>query len=295
MKCKGHKSYIQRISALLLALMLVCISLVGCRKNTEPDITASEEMLALHFIDVGQGDCELITTPTGETVLIDAGTPESGEDIVSYIMALGIVKIDVFVASHYHSDHIGGSHDVFEAFDILSVLVLDCEATTATARKLKRDIEKEECEVVYAERGLEFSLGQAEFLVLSPEKITDNGGNDDSIMLRMEYGETRHIFTGDAERESEMSVIGAYTESELSADILKIGHHGSYTSTSELFLRAVSPSIAVISCGRGNSYGHPHTTTIERLVALVPSIYRTDVNGDVVIFTDGKSFYFNGE
>ncbi len=280
----------RRFTSALIAISLVCISLFGCQSKKS---AAAEEMLAVHFIDVGQGDCELITTPSGETMLIDAGVPEAGDDIVSYITELGIKEIDVFVATHYHEDHIGGSPDVFEAFDILSVLILDCEVKTACAKKLLNNIEKEESEVVYAERGYEFLLGDAEFLTLSPEKITDKGGNEDSIILRMEYGDSRYIFTGDAEKEAEESVLEAYSENELSADLLKIGHHGSRTSTTDAFLKAVAPSVAIISCGEGNSYGHPHTETVEKLVASVENIYRTDVLGTVVILTDGKGIYLD--
>ena len=289
MKNTRRKTYLLRISALALVLCFLFVALLGCQSKSTKD----KEMLAVHFIDVGQGDCELITTPTGETMLIDAGVPEAGDDIVSYITGLGIKEIDIFVASHYHEDHIGGSPDVFEAFDILSVLILDCEVTTSCAKKLINNIEKEESEVVYAERGYEFSLGAAEFLTLSPEKITDKGGNDDSIILRMEYGDARYIFTGDAEKEAEESVLEDYSENELSADLLKIGHHGSRTSTTDVFLKAISPNIAVISCGKGNSYGHPHTETVEKLVASVENIYRTDVLGTIVIHTDGKGIYLD--
>lgn len=279
-----------RLSAMLLSVAFVCLSLVSCSK---PNTATYEDMLSVHFLDVGQGDCELITAPTGETMLIDAGVPEAGDDIVDYITSLGIVEIDVFVASHYHADHIGGSSEVFEAFEIESVLIIDCEATTSTAKRLKRDIENEGCEIVYAERGYEFSLGEAEFLTLSPRKITDGGGNNDSIILRMEYRGARYIFTGDAEEKAEQGVLSYYDRSELSADLLKVGHHGSRTSTSDEFLKAVSPSVAVISCGRGNSYGHPHTETVEKLSATVGTLYRTDLVGTVVLFTDGKGIYYN--
>ncbi len=279
-----------RLFAALLSVAFICFSFVAC---SEPKASTGGDMLSVHFLDVGQGDCELITAPTGETMLIDAGVPESGDDIVDYITSLGIVEIDIFVASHYHADHIGGSSEVFEAFEIESVLILDCEATTSTAKRLKRDIENEGCEIVYAERGYEFSLGEAEFLTLSPRKITDGGGNNDSIILRMEYRGARYIFTGDAEGEAEESVLSYYGKSELSADLLKVGHHGSRTSTSDDFLKAVSPSVAVISCGRGNSYGHPHTETVEKLANTVDALYRTDSDGTVVLFTDGKGIYYN--
>ncbi len=276
-----------RLAAFALALIMISVCFVGCFAQE----TVAEDTLEVHFIDVGQGDCELIVTPDGQVMLIDAGIPESGKSIVSYISALGINEIDIFVASHYHEDHIGGSPDVFEAFEILSVLILDCEVTTVCAKNLLKDIEEEKSEIIYAKRGYEFELGEADFLTLSPEKITDKGGNDDSIVLRMEYGEARYIFTGDAEEKTEKDILSYYDSSELSADLLKVGHHGSRTSTSDEFLSTVAPNVAVISCGNGNSYGHPHIETVEKLGASVNFIYRTDVVGSVVIVTDGQKIY----
>ena len=277
------------IKAIVFVLVLAVILFLIARCLSKENIP--EGMLSVHFIDVGQGDCELIVTPDGQTMLIDAGIPESGDDIVSYISALGIKEIDIFVATHYHEDHIGGSPQIFDAFEILSVLILDGEVKTVCAKNLIKDIEEEESEIMYAKRGYEFELGEADFLTLSPEKITDGGGNDDSIVLRMEYGEARYIFTGDAEEETEKEILSYYPESELSADLLKVGHHGSRTSTSNNFLEAVAPNIAVISCGEGNSYGHPHIETVEKLGMSVSFIYRTDVIGSIIIVTDGEKIY----
>lgn len=278
---------IKRPIAFAFILLIILPALFGCSapKSSEADL------MSVHFIDVGQGDCELVITPNGETMLIDAGVPDAGDDVVSYISSLGISEIDVFVASHYHEDHIGGSHDVFKAFDILSVLMLDTEVTTSCAKKLLDDVKEEESEVFYAKRGYEFSLGEAELLVLSPEKITDNGGNDDSIVLRMQYKDARYIFTGDAEKDAEEDMLSFYDVTELSCDVLKLGHHGSRTSTTDEFISAADPSIAVISCANGNSYGHPHKETLERVGARVAHIYRTDVFGSVVIVTDGYRIY----
>ena len=287
MENKKLKRNIIKAIVFVLVLALILFRIARCLSQED----MPEGMLAVHFIDVGQGDCELIVTPDGQTMLIDAGIPESGDDIVGYISALGIKEIDIFVATHYHEDHIGGSPQVFDAFDILSVLILDCEVKTVCAKNLIKDIEEEKSKITYAERGYEFELGEADFLTLSPEKITDGGGNDDSIVLRMEYGEARYIFTGDAEEETEKEILSYYDKSELSADLLKVGHHGSRTSTSNKFLEALSPSIAVISCGAGNSYGHPHIETVEKLGMSVNFIYRTDVIGSIVIVTDGEKIY----
>ena len=248
--------------------------------------------LEVHFIDVGQGDSELIVTPTGDTVLIDAGVSKAGYKVVKYLQDLGVDDIDLFVATHYDSDHIGGSHDVFNVYDVKNVMMLDAEKDTATVRRFKEDVENEESEIIYAERGYEFSYGSVEFLVMSPEKA-DDGGNNDSIVLRMDYGESRYLFTGDAEKKAEREMIEFYGADALDSDVLKVGHHGSNTSSSPDFLSAVSPEIAVISCETGNSYGHPHTITLTRLQAVLSeeNIFRIDILGSVVIVTDGKAIY----
>ncbi|MBE6606978.1 MAG: MBL fold metallo-hydrolase [Ruminococcaceae bacterium] len=288
-KTKRNSTKRNGTKVIIFVLVLALILFLAARCLNKEEMP--EGMLAVHFIDVGQGDCELIVTPDGQTMLIDAGIPESGEDIVSYISALGITEIDIFVATHYHEDHIGGSPQVFDAFEILSVLILECEVKTVCAKNLLKDIEEEKSEIVYAERGYEFELGEADFLTLSPEKITDGGGNDDSIVLRMQYGEARYIFTGDAEEKAEKEILSHYSKSELSSDLLKAGHHGSRTSTSDEFLAAVSPNIAIISCGEGNKYGHPHIETVEKLSMSVSYIYRTDVIGSIIILTDGEKIY----
>ncbi len=281
-----------RISALLLSFLLVFASFVGCESEEKPEISIPGSELEVHFIDVGQGDSELIVTPTGDTVLIDAGVSKAGYKVVKYLQDLGVDDIDLFVATHYDSDHIGGSHDVFNVYDVKSVMMLDAEKDTATVRRFKEDVENEESEIIYAERGYEFSYGSVEFLVMSPEKA-DDGGNNDSIVLRMDYGESRYLFTGDAEKKAEREMIEFYGADGLDSDVLKVGHHGSNTSSSPDFLSAVSPEIAVISCETGNSYGHPHTITLTRLKAVLSeeNIFRIDILGSVVIVTDGKAIY----
>ncbi|MBE6618762.1 MAG: MBL fold metallo-hydrolase [Ruminococcaceae bacterium] len=295
MKNTVNKRFFIRFTASLFAVLLVLASFVGCEREKEPEIWVPSDDLPLevHFIDVGQGDSQLIITPTGDTILIDAGLPEAGYKVVKYLQDIGVGDIDLFVASHYDGDHIGGSHDVFNEFIIHAVLMLDCDKNTSTAKRFKTDVKSEGSEIIYAVRGYEFSYGNVEFLVMSPEKITDDGGNDDSIILRMEYGESSYLFTGDAEKKSERAAVDFYGADGLSSDVLKVGHHGSYTSSTSEFLNAVSPEIAVISCGKGNSYGHPHTSTMNRLKVKIKAenILRIDIMGTVVIMTDGKEIY----
>lgn len=285
-----------RLTASLVAILLVPLSFVSCTEK-EPEIWVpggdGEGLLEVHFIEVGQGDSELIITPSGDTVLIDASVSKAGHKVVKYLQDLGIDDIDLFVATHYDSDHIGGSHDVFNVYDVKSVMMLDADKGSATYDRFVSDVEKEKSEVIYAERGYEFSYGEVNFLVMSPEKISENGGNDDSIVLRMEYGEVRYLFTGDAEKKSEREMVEFYGADALDSDVLKVGHHGSYSSSTPEFLAAVSPEMAVISCGKGNDYGHPHAITLTRLKVHVKeeNILRIDILGSVVIMTNGTDIY----
>lgn len=297
MKKAENRRFFIRFFASILATLLILASFVSC-KEEDPEIRVpggedGEGPLEVHFIYVGQGDSELIITPTGDTILIDAGLPEAGHKVVKYLQDVGVDDIDLFVASHYDGDHIGGSHSVFIEYEVHAVLMLDCDKNTSTAKRFKNDVSSEGSKIIYAERGYEFSYGFVEFLVMSPEKITDGGGNDDSIILRMDYGEARYLFTGDAEKKSERAALDFYSTEDLSSDVLKVGHHGSNTSSTADFLAAVSPDMAVISCGKGNSYGHPHAPTMNRLKVKVKAenILRIDILGSVVIMTNGKDIY----
>jgi competence protein ComEC len=256
--------------------------------ETAPAVTDGEAMF--HFIDVGQGDAILVTTTKG-TMLIDSSDDISRirEALDSYLKSANITTIDYLVFTHPDADHIGNADFIIENYDIKNILLPDCVATTKVYERMLTAMENSDANVIIPEPGYVFYLGEMQNTVLAP--LGDyKDVNDMSIVIKSVFGNTSVMLTGDAETESEGDIVERWSADALDSEILKVGHHGSRTSTTDEFLAKVSPSIAVISCGEGNRYGHPHTELIERLEAAGIPVYRTDVDGTVVFKTDGDNF-----
>jgi beta-lactamase superfamily II metal-dependent hydrolase len=258
--------------------------------DTEIPATVDEDGLTVHFIDVGQGDSELITIG-GKTMLIDAGEVEYGETVVSYIQNLGITKLDYIIATHPHSDHIGGLPAVIENFELGRVITPklpdDMIPTTKVYENFINAVAEKGGKLTEAVAGDEYSLSEANFTVLSPDSDSDFSDlNDWSVVIRLVYGKTAWVFTGDAEKPAETAIVDSGRE--LKADILKVGHHGSSNSSTADFLAKVTPRWAVIEVGVGNSYNHPTEAALERLSEHVGRIFRTDIEGNIVLHSDGK-------
>ncbi len=245
--------------------------------------------LRVSFIDVGQGDSEFIELPNGETMLIDAGTNETGKNVVDYIKSLGYTSINYVVGTHPHEDHIGGLDDVIKTFDIGSIYMPKITADTKTFEDVLDAAESKNLMINTAKSGV--SIMDTEDLsvkFLAPTLDSYENTNDYSAVVKVVYGDTSYLFTGDAEEFSENLITD-----DVKADVLKVGHHGSSTSTSTEFLKKVSPSSAVISCGKGNSYGHPHSETLQKLADMGTAVYRTDELGTIVSVSDGKTINFD--
>ena len=279
----------KRIFLSLLLLILVS----GCTKlNLEPSnsseredntFTPNSDELVAHFIDVGQGDANLIELPNGETMLIDAGIQSSGDDIVEYIENLGYDTIDYVIATHPHADHIGGMAEVIEAFNIETIYMPRAVSTSKTYENLLETIQDKGLSIKTGRAGVEVSNeDNLDIVMVAPNSEDYSNLNNYSIVLKITYGDVSFLYTGDAEEDNLEEIT-----SDIASDVLKVGHHGSDTSTSKDFLEKVQPKYAVISVGEGNSYGHPATSTIELLQEYTNNIYRTDLNGTVVISTDG--------
>ena len=243
------------------------------------------------FFDVGQGDAAMFIWDDG-AILIDAGTNASQGDLVDYIDELGIDEIDCAVFTHPHEDHIGGADRVLENFEVDAVIMPDISADSITFSSMEECIDEEGCPVYEAEAGGVYKFGDVTMTVLSPAKEFGDA-NLDSAVVKIEYGEVSFLFMADCEREAELEALEAMGDDAFDCDVIKIGHHGSYTSTSDELLSAVTPEIAVISCGKKNEYGHPHRETLEKLDELDIEVYRTDENGTVVISTDGKTVWYS--
>ena len=245
----------------------------------------------VHFIDVGQGDCILIEG-SGESVLIDAGENDQGDEVLGYLSAAGIEDIDLAVGTHPHSDHIGGMDTVLEGITVGRLMLSDVPdsivPTTRTYLDLLDAAEETGTEMFYGYPGDQVSICGGTLTVLGPVEDYDDL-NDESLVIRFDYGESSFLFTGDMESGAEEDLLAS--GADIGADVLKVGHHGSNTSSSEEFLRAVGPEIAVIECGEGNDYGHPHLEVLERLEAVSAAVYRTDLDGSVVVTADGSGNY----
>lgn len=248
-----------------------------------------DHLLTIRYIDVGQGDAILIEDPGGECMLIDAGTNASEMSLLSSLAACSIRRLTYMVFTHPHEDHIGGGDRVLARHHADTVLIPECETQTSSYDKLMEAAERYADDVLYVSPGDTYGLGDAVFTILAPLGGPYENGNNDSIVLRLTYGDRSFLFTGDAEAFSEEEMLAAYPAEELRSDVLKLGHHGSSTSSTEVFLDAVKPIIAVASCGLANEYGHPHAETVKRLNDREILLFRTDACGTILIETDGEA------
>lgn len=252
-------------------------------------------IMEIHTIDVGQGDSILIIQKD-QVMLIDCGTRAKGSTVVEYLKNLGITKIDILVGTHSHDDHMGGIAEVIRNFEIGTLYAPDNSKESITTfwyMDFLDAVSEKNVNWVYPEVGTTFGLGDANVQIVAPNSKEYNNMNNYSIALRITYGETDVLLMGDAETLSEEEIMnnGLYID----VDVLKLGHHGSSTSSSEKFLNATTPQYAIISAGKGNTYHHPIKSVMERLEGMGIKVYRTDESGTVIMSTDGNNITFNVE
>lgn len=280
----------KKICQRILLTALICSLLFGCGLSIRtPVIAGGPERMEVHFIDVGQGDSTLITCG-GHAMLIDAGDDTKGTAIQNYLQKQKITKLDYLILTHPDADHIGGAPVIITKFDVSSVFVSNFEKDNQTYRKLIQALDDKSIKKLTPKVNSTYTLGSATITILAPGKEYDNP-NDASIALLLKNGTRSFLFTGDAGEEAEKDILN--TDIDVSADVYKVGHHGSRYSTSKDFFEAVDPLYAVISCGEGNSYGHPHAETLNTLRTNGVLVYRTDEAGTIIASTDGKSISFN--
>jgi beta-lactamase superfamily II metal-dependent hydrolase len=249
-----------------------------------PDSSFHPDTLSVHFIDVGQGDSILIDL--GETeALIDGGGKSSG--VVSYLHAYVDGELEVMVATHPDADHIGGLIAVLDSFEVTEIWLNGDTKTTQTYAQFMTAVDSEGAEVYEARRGDQIEAGDLTFIVLNPVDLSGSTNNN-CIVLSLSYGEVDFLFTGDAEKEAEANMLQAGIIPNV--EILKVGHHGSKNASSQAFLEVVQPEVAIIMVGESNPYGHPHNETINRLNWIGAEIYRTDVNGTILVTTNGITY-----
>ena len=273
----------------LLAAVALIAALTGCSITIKP-VTINPDNLVVHYLDVGQGDSEILQCGN-QTMLIDAGTNDSTNVLIQDIKELGITRFDIIVATHPHEDHIGGMDAIIKQFDIGTVYMPDVTTNTATFTAMLKEIKNKNLTPVHPTAGMVFNLGNAQCTVLAPNSSKYPDTNNYSIVIRVVFGSNSFLFTGDAEKLSEDEMLAH--GNNLQADVLKVGHHGSDTATSSAFLAAVNPRWAVIEVGAGNDYGHPHAVTLQKLTAAGVTIYRTDLNGTVTVTSNGSNLIFS--
>jgi len=276
-----------KTAAFLAALLTVSFLSVSFVPNVTPQTSTN---ISVHFIDVGQGDSIFIDTQNVD-VLIDGGSASASQTVLDYLDSLNVTLIHLVIATHAHEDHIGGLVDILDSsLTINEVLVNNQTHTSATYTNFITLAESHNLTV--AQRGQTFNLTEtANLTVYNPvQPLEFSDLNDNSIVTKLQAGNTRFLFTGNAETPAEQSIIDA--DLNLQSDVLKVGHHGSNTATSQAFLDLVDPSYAIICAGVDNSYGHPHNETIQKLLTKGVTIYGTHVSGTIVASTDGTTITF---
>ncbi len=290
------------VAVMTVAVALIFVSLcdrypaLGDRVSTAISVftgpaAIQEELqsgiLEVQIIDVGQGECILVRAPEGN-ILIDSGTEDSEYELDLRLGSLGIEAFDYFICTHPHDDHIGGADMICNNYGVSKLLVSDVVSHSLAEEKLFDAVKLRGIASETPKNGDVFSLGEVKFTVIGPVKASDDL-NDMSIAIKLEYGDTSFVFTGDAREYSELAMLEYYGEDFLDCDFYNVGHHGSSTSSAEEFLAALTPEIAAISCGENNEHGHPHYSVIERLEnAGCEAILRTDIHGTVVVRSDGS-------
>lgn len=248
----------------------------------------AEGIVEVHFIDVGQADSILIRSREGN-VLIDAGTTDTEARLQLHLDRCGIDKLDYFICTHPHDDHIGGADMILDSFEVGTVILPDAVADTYSWERLNSKLAEHAVPTMHPIPGDEITLGAMELLFLAPIGTSENL-NDMSVVTKLTVGATSFLFAGDAEEETETEMLVSFPPEVLDCDILKVGHHGAYTSSTAAFLEAVSPLAAVISVSDDNEYSHPHDVTLTRIAdAGTDTVLRTDQLGTIVITTDGTA------
>lgn len=281
---------------LILFLLIFLLALTGCSSQgsnlTKKDIISLDKNIEVHFIDVGQGD-SIYIKQADKHMLVDGGDVQYGDTVVAYLKNQGVSKLDYIIGTHPHADHIGGLDKVIKTFDVGKIIFPEVTHTTKAFEIMLLAIQDKGLKITLPKAGDLYDLGASNFTILAPNKDSYSNLNDYSVGIRLEHGKNSFVLTGDAEVESENEMVS--NGLNIKADVLKLGHHGSDTSTNQAFLDKVDPKYAVITLGLDNSYGHPHESVLKRLEEKNIEIYRTDLHGTIIATGDGETISFKAK
>ena len=274
------------MSKILNMLMAFVMSFGILGSNVNPSDIPENSNFEVHFIDVGQAESALIECD-GETMMIDGGNVADSNVVAAYLKKEDVTELNYVVCSHAHEDHVGGLSGALSVTKADNIYAPKTETNTKAYKNFKKKAEEQNVEIKHPNIGDEIQLGSSTVEFLGP--VDENGKdlNSTSIVLKITYGNTSFLFTGDAESDEEEEILNS--GADLKSTVLKVGHHGSRTSTSYPFLREVMPQYAVISVEKGNSYGHPNEETLSKLSDAGVEVYRTDESGDIVMTSDGNN------
>ena len=305
---KMKKKLTRALVSLALVIIIALISMIlqpwknadnnsGNKGTVGTQAGIGENDLQVHYIDVGQADCILIRVPTAsgmQNMLIDAGTSDGYKQqvILDYLDNQGVETLDYMIVTHPHADHNAAALKVLKTYNVKKLILPECETTQKTWLNMLEWLDEQDKKYITSKVGNTYKMGDASFEILGPvESLQVKDPNDYSVVIRLDYGETSFLFTGDAEEASEEAMLKEHAASEFKCDVLKVGHHGSPSSTSKALLNAANPSLAVIMCGEGNEYGHPDKAVLDRLEDANIPVLRTDLEGTIIICSDKKEVY----
>lgn len=295
---RSSKKKISTVIKLLLIIILVIgqyLYTIDQRGQTEENKETSAEvtdnlLMKVHFIDVGQADCILVEN-NSKYMLVDGGNNDDKDVILDYLIRLGVKEFEAIIMTHPHEDHIGSIDTVIQEFKVKKIYAPKKEHTTKTYEDVLNAVIETGNTLHDPKPGEKFSFGAVTITFLAPSKDYGNNLNNWSIGIKVSNGKHSFVMCGDAEREAEEDILA--TKLDLSADVLKLSHHGSDTSSTKEFMKAVNPKYAVISVGKGNTYGHPSKSTIKMLKDNKIEYFRTDKQGTIVITSDGEKLISN--
>lgn len=279
------------ISSIIGIIVVLLAGYFGIDLTQDSKVPKDSELM-ISYMDVGQGDAAYIKV-NGNDILIDAGPRSNSKELLEQLKAKNIDDFELVIATHPHEDHIGGMVDVFKEYEVKTFYSPKITHTTKTYENLVKAVKDEGLKTKELKGGMVIDLGEgAKFEVFTPQKSEYEELNDYSPIMKLSFGDTSYLFTGDAEKLAEEEALAKYKTS-LDSDVIKFGHHGSSSSSSNAFIEAVSPKYGIISCAKDNKYGHPHRETLDIIKKYNIKTFRTDTDGEIILTSDGKSINFN--